>query len=61
MRYPLAARHRGIDPWLFLDLRAARKWVLNNSDGMEVLNLFRYNMACMRDVVEAVGGNQRRS
>ncbi|CAM9682655.1 unnamed protein product [Ectocarpus sp. 4 AP-2014] len=42
VRYPLAARHRGIDPWLFLDLRAARKWVLNNSDGMEVLNLFSY-------------------
>ncbi|CBJ28095.1 conserved unknown protein [Ectocarpus siliculosus] len=42
VRYPLAARHRGIDPWLFLDLRAARKWVLDNSDGMEVLNLFSY-------------------
>lgn len=42
VRYPLAARHRGIDPWLFLDLRAARKWMLNNSQGKEVLNLFSY-------------------
>lgn len=42
VRYPLAARHRGIDPWLFLDLRAARKWVLDNSGGKEVLNLFSY-------------------
>eukprot|EP00752_Nemacystus_decipiens_P008605 g7684.t1 len=42
VRYPLAARHRGIDPWLFLDLRAARKWMLNNSKGKEVLNLFSY-------------------
>lgn len=42
VRYPLAARHRGIDPWLFLDLRAARRWVLTNSEGLEVLNLFSY-------------------
>lgn len=42
VRYPLAARHRGIDPWLFLDLRAARKWMLSNCEGMEVLNLFSY-------------------
>ncbi|CAM9498485.1 unnamed protein product [Pylaiella littoralis] len=42
VQYPLAARHRGIDPWLFLDLRAARKWVLANSEGKEVLNLFSY-------------------
>lgn len=42
VRYPLAARHRGIDPWLFLDLRAARRWVLHNSGGKEVLNLFSY-------------------
>lgn len=42
MRYPLAARHLGIDPWLFLDLRAARSWVLKNGKGLEVLNLFSY-------------------
>ncbi|CAM9899199.1 unnamed protein product [Scytosiphon promiscuus] len=42
VRYPLAARHRGIDPWLFLDLRSARKWMLTNCEGMEVLNLFSY-------------------
>lgn len=42
MRYPLAARHRGIDPWLFLDLRAARTWILHNTAGLEVLNLFSY-------------------
>ncbi|CAM9823713.1 unnamed protein product, partial [Laminaria digitata] len=42
VRYPLAARHRGIDPWLFLDLRATRTWMLQNSEGLEVLNLFSY-------------------
>lgn len=54
VRYPLAARHRGIDPWLFLDLRAARKWVLENSKGMEVLNLFSYTGGV--SVAAACGG-----
>ncbi|CAN0157546.1 unnamed protein product [Discosporangium mesarthrocarpum] len=42
VRYALSARHRGIDPWLFLDMRAARKWILDNSMGLQVLNLFSY-------------------
>ncbi|MFT5721547.1 MAG: 23S rRNA (cytosine1962-C5)-methyltransferase [Motiliproteus sp.] len=34
--------HRGIDPLLFLDLRAARRWVQSNCAGLSVLNLFAY-------------------
>jgi len=34
--------HRGIDPLLFLDLRAGRRWVQSNAAGLSVLNLFSY-------------------
>ncbi|WP_440029302.1 class I SAM-dependent rRNA methyltransferase [Chromobacterium amazonense] len=36
------ARHKGQDPWLFLDLRAARRRVMQLADGKSVLNLFSY-------------------
>lgn len=36
------ARHRGQDPLLFLDLRAARRYVRDHCNGQDVLNLFAY-------------------
>lgn len=36
------ARHRGQDPWLFLDLRAGRRLLAGLSRGRSVLNLFAY-------------------
>ena len=40
--YRFRARHRGQDPWLFLDLRAARRHVQSIARGESVLNLFAY-------------------
>lgn len=40
--YRFQARHTGQDPWLFLDLRAARKRVMREAAGKSVLNLFAY-------------------
>ncbi|MFT7624987.1 MAG: 23S rRNA (cytosine1962-C5)-methyltransferase [Myxococcota bacterium] len=34
--------HRGRDPWLFLDLRAGRRWIQQNAQGRSVLNTFAY-------------------
>jgi 23S rRNA (cytosine1962-C5)-methyltransferase len=40
--YLVQARHRGQDPWLFLDLRAARRRVMRDAPGRSLLNLFAY-------------------
>lgn len=40
--FPIRARHRGQDPWLFLDLRAGRTAVRAAAAGRRVLNLFAY-------------------
>ncbi len=40
--YRFQARHQGQDPWLFLDLRAARRRMLAEAAGKSVLNLFAY-------------------
>ncbi len=40
--YRIQGRHAGQDPWLFLDLRAARRRVMQLSAGKSVLNLFAY-------------------
>jgi len=40
--YAIRARHRGQDPWLFLDLRAGRRILADLSAGRSVLNLFAY-------------------
>lgn len=40
--YRVQARHAGQDPWLFLDLRAARKRVMREAAGKSLLNLFAY-------------------
>ncbi len=54
VKFLIRARHRGIDPWLFLDLRAARRFVRANSAGLSVLNLFAYT--CGVGVCAAAGG-----
>jgi 23S rRNA (cytosine1962-C5)-methyltransferase len=40
--YRIAGRHAGQDPWLFLDLRAARRRVMHEAPGKSLLNLFAY-------------------
>ncbi|MDD3353802.1 class I SAM-dependent methyltransferase [Zoogloea sp.] len=42
VRYQVQARHTGQDPWLFLDLRAARRRVMTEAPGKSLLNLFAY-------------------
>jgi 23S rRNA (cytosine1962-C5)-methyltransferase len=54
LKYLIRARHRGIDPWLFLDLRAARRAVRCSSKDLSVLNLFSYT--CGVGVCAAAGG-----
>ncbi len=54
VKYLIAARHRGLDPWLFLDLRAGRRLVRGTSKGLNVLNLFAYT--CGVGVCAAAGG-----
>ena len=43
LKYSIKARHRGLDPHLFLDLRSGRRWLLQHSQGKSVLNLFAYS------------------
>lgn len=40
--YRIAGRHAGQDPWLFLDLRAARRRIMEEAPGKSLLNLFAY-------------------
>jgi 23S rRNA (cytosine1962-C5)-methyltransferase len=40
--YRIQGRHSGQDPWLFLDLRAARRRIMQEATGKTVLNLFAY-------------------
>lgn len=42
VKYEVQGRHAGQDPWLFLDLRAARRRVMAEAPGKSVLNLFAY-------------------
>ncbi len=42
VNYLVQARHEGQDPWLFLDLRAARRRVMREIPGKSLLNLFAY-------------------
>ncbi len=48
------ARHRGVDPWLFLDLRAGRRALRALCSGRSVLNLFAYT--CSAGVSAAAAG-----
>ena len=54
VRFAICARHRGQDPWLFLDLRAGRRAVRGVARDGSVLNLFAYT--CGVGVVAAVAG-----
>lgn len=49
----IRARHRGLDPWLFLDLRAGRRSLRASAKGLSVLNLFSYT--CAAGVCAAAG------
>lgn len=42
VNYRIQGRHAGQDPWLFLDLRAARRRVMKEIAGKSLLNLFAY-------------------
>ena len=43
LNYSIVARHRGLDPHLFLDLRTGRRWLKEHAKGCRVLNLFCYS------------------
>ena len=57
VRFHIRARHRGYDPWLFLDLRAMRRAVMDEARGASLLNLFAYT--CGVGVAAAVAGARR--
>ncbi len=40
--YRFQARHAGQDPWLFLDMRAGRRRVMQEAVGKSLLNMFAY-------------------
>jgi 23S rRNA (cytosine1962-C5)-methyltransferase len=42
VNYRIQARHEGQDPWLFLDMRAGRRRIMQEVAGKSVLNLFAY-------------------
>jgi 23S rRNA (cytosine1962-C5)-methyltransferase len=54
VRYLVRARHRGRDPWLFLDLRAGRRFLRAQARGRSVLNVFAYT--CSAGVCAAASG-----
>ena len=54
LNYRVRGRHAGQDPLLFLDLRSARGWVKQHSQGKSVLNLFAYT--CGVGLSAAAGG-----
>ncbi|MDE1164489.1 MAG: class I SAM-dependent methyltransferase [Pseudomonas sp.] len=54
LNYRVRGRHAGQDPLLFLDLRNARGWVKQHSQGKSVLNLFAYT--CGVGLSAAAGG-----
>ncbi|WP_204377504.1 class I SAM-dependent methyltransferase [Aquitalea magnusonii] len=56
IRYHIRGRHSGQDPWLFLDLRAGRRRVMQLAEGKSVLNLFAYT--CGVGLAAAKGGAQ---
>lgn len=54
LRFAVDPRHGGLDPLLFLDLRAGRRRVRAIASGRRVLNLFAYT--CGLGVAAAAGG-----
>jgi 23S rRNA (cytosine1962-C5)-methyltransferase len=57
VNYRVIGAHRGLDPLLFIDLRAARRFVKENCKGKSVLNLFAYT--CGVGVAAAVAGARK--
>ena len=57
LKYSILARHRGLDPHLFLDLRVGRRWLRDNADGCRVLNLFAYSCG-MGQVAASFGARE---
>ena len=56
LKYHVSPIHEGIDPLLFLDFRAARRWIYNNSSAQSILNLFSYT--CGIGVAGCMGGGR---
>ncbi|MBI5362931.1 MAG: class I SAM-dependent methyltransferase [Planctomycetes bacterium] len=54
VEFLVRARHRGQDPWLFLDLREARRRFAALAEGKSVLNLFAYT--CGAGIAAAAAG-----
>jgi 23S rRNA (cytosine1962-C5)-methyltransferase len=54
IRYVVQARHGGQDPWLFLDMRAGRRRIMQEAVGKSLLNLFAYT--CGIGIVAAKAG-----
>ncbi|MEC7983555.1 MAG: class I SAM-dependent methyltransferase [Myxococcota bacterium] len=54
LRYDVRLRHEGIDPLLFLDFRAGRRWMRRQALDKDVLNLFAYT--CGIGVAALAGG-----
>ena len=57
VNYRIQGRHQGQDPWLFLDLRAGRRYVKAHCKDKTVLNLFSYT--CGIGIAAGVGGAKR--
>lgn len=53
-QFAVAAHHRGLDPWLFLDFRCVRRWLREHAQGKRLLNLFAYT--CTVGVAAARAG-----
>ncbi|PIE22774.1 MAG: SAM-dependent methyltransferase [Planctomycetota bacterium] len=54
LRFDVRPRHHGLDPLLFLDLRAGRRQLRQHAKGASVLNLFAYT--CGVGLAAAAGG-----
>lgn len=54
VEYLVKTDQRGLDPYLFLDMRAARRFILKNSQNQSVLNLFAYT--CSLGLCAELGG-----
>ncbi|MDO9225255.1 MAG: class I SAM-dependent methyltransferase [Pseudomonadota bacterium] len=54
VNYRFQARHEGQDPWLFLDMRAGRRWLMSAAADKSLLNLFAYT--CGAGIAAAKAG-----
>ncbi|MBU2649170.1 class I SAM-dependent methyltransferase [bacterium] len=54
VHYLVRQNRQGLDPYLFLDMRSARRFILKNSRHLSVLNLFAYT--CSLGLCAALGG-----